>query len=134
MPNQAWGAFLESLEWDHLVTLTTKRPWLPTRLQASFREAFIRPLERLAQRRIDWFLRLEESARHHPHLHALLFGTSDLTCRDLQSRWPKGYSRVSVFRPHEGAGLYLSKGIESAPDSYWLSRRLPPRREALRHR
>src|SRR5687767_2542120 len=121
-----WAQYLDSLDWHHVVTLTTKAGLQADRLQDRIVHGYFRTLERVAQRRLDWFLVLEQShgGQHH-HAHALIAGTVDLAVDQMQGLWHLGFSRIAIFSPTGGAGGYLTKTLPEAPDSYRFSRRLP---------
>ena len=130
---QALGEWIEGRAWDHYATLTTAKPVTRSRLFTMFRNRFVRKLEQLAQRRIDWLLVVEgDSARKHIHLHALLYSTARLRVPDIQHRWGLGRSRVEIYRPFGGAAPYMAKDLPENPWAWDFSRRLPPlRRNAL---
>jgi hypothetical protein len=88
----------------------------------------VRRLERVAQRRLDWFLVVERSAGF-AHVHALISGADDLALNRLQRAWKLGFTRVERYDPQRGAAFYLTKGFDDSgrpesgrTDDYDLSR------------
>jgi hypothetical protein len=122
---QAWGQHLSSFRWTHVATLTHSRLMPPPRLTWLFAR-FVRHLEQIAQGPVPWFCAVEAGSQS-AHLHALLAGTSHLGVRQIAARWTHGYTRVAQYDASRGAAYYVAKAIASAPDSYDVSRRSPPR-------
>ena len=60
------------------------------------------------------------------HVHALIYGTSALTCGRLEDAWRHGRAEVKVYCPTQGAAHYLVKEIGGRVLDYDVSRRLPP--------
>src|SRR5688500_14480933 len=95
-----WAQYLDSLDWHHVLTLTTKASLKADHLRDRIVYRYFRTLERVAQRRLDWFLALERShGGEHHHAHALIAGTWQLAVDEIQSHWQLGFSRVTVFDP-----------------------------------
>ncbi len=125
----AMGEFLSAYEWSHFVTLTTRTPRSQERILRVFEQRFVRPLARVTQTKIPYFYVVESvlPAGGFPHIHALLGSTEPLPNRLIEKTWTEGFSRVTKYDPRKGAAWYLTKSIESIPDSYGLSRRFPKR-------
>lgn len=117
--------------WSHFATLTARSPMSDAALVRSFENKFIRQLNRLSGRQVDYFFAIERSAdpSFGGHIHALLHGTKELTTRAIRDQWMLGNTSVSVYDRERDAALYVSKGILLDPDNYDVSRRWPPRRE-----
>lgn len=129
MVREAWAEYLDRHQWDHFITLTTASQYTAATLERRITRGYLRRLERVAQRRIDWFLVLE-ATHHAPHLHAhaLVSGTKALSVATLQRHWSVGHSRVTIVRPGPELGSYLAKTLHTNPDSWSSSRCFPPKR------
>ncbi|MGV3707375.1 MAG: rolling circle replication-associated protein [Gemmatimonas sp.] len=126
---RAWGEYLNRYQWNHWVTLTTEDNDSVEAIVREFHRGFIRRLERRAQRRVDWVYAAERSSAAQNHLHALVYGTSHLTVRNVQRAWDRGLTTVTRYSDRLGAAWYLMKqlGDVSLDDTqYDLSQRMPP--------
>lgn len=123
---EALARFLSQFEWTHFVTLTTRFKQAENRVLRVFHQRFVRPLARIAQCRIPHFLVVEATpANGVPHIHALLGGTASLTTQRIESVWPEGFCDIKKYDPAKGAAYYVTKSLESNPDSWDLSRHRP---------
>ena len=74
-----------------------------------FKRRFIRRLEQLAQRRVDYVYALERGTGGRWHIHALLNGTESLTCEHVGAAWDAGRADVQVYDPRRRAARYVVK-------------------------
>lgn len=134
---RAWGRHLERFRWVHWMTLTTKHQSMSaTALAREFEARFIRTLSFCTQQPIRWVYVIEGTRTHTPHLHALVAGTEELSCRAVQKPWRFGISQVQKYSAERGATWYLTKtlGTESFDELVCnVSRRVPSRAKSPRH-
>lgn len=118
---QALAAWI-GLEWDHWLTLTFASPLRMESAARHFEQVFVRQLELRTQRRVDYFGSVERGAESGDvHIHALVSGTSILSCHALAACWLRGFSRVRLFSPSGFAAAYTCKTL-AEEDSYMLLR------------
>lgn len=105
----ALGGWLDSLPWDHFITLTFHYP--PAADQAQRRiHRWLRWTEQRLLRSIDWFYVLEISQHGFLHIHALTAGTQGSGVI-LGATWQHGRSDVQAYQAHLGAAHYLAKQL-----------------------
>ncbi len=121
-----WGDFLMRYEWTLFATLTTRYPRTEARLVSDF-DLWIRKLARVAQGAPAWQRSIEPHAcGNHLHIHCLVWVPPCVIPSTAKDLWTHGRADVERFDPNRGAAYYIGKNYLSAPDSYDLSRRLPP--------
>lgn len=126
--NRAWAAHLSAFAWSHVVHLTTKKSVTPLRLIRMFQDRFIRRIAFRARQRVPYFYAVETQVTGHPHLHALIAGSSSLKTRELERLWNAGFTRIAEYDPSRAASFYVSKSlVSSCGDDYGVSSRLPER-------
>lgn len=121
---QDYIGWLDGSRWDHMVTLTTAAPCTRERITRLFQDKMIRRLARAAQRPVTWIRVIEESAPGHPHIHALLGGTAELTTGACSAAWPAGQTRVRIVACAEKAIGYVCKGAAREDFDFSMSSRL----------
>jgi hypothetical protein len=121
------GAFLREFAWDHFATLTFGYPPSPEGAIRELLDRWIRPLTRVAQRRIPCFYALERGGAGLLHLHALTAGTASLSVAQLQHAWKAGYSKIVLYDAARRAAEYVTKGVHDRCEWYDLTRRMPRR-------
>jgi hypothetical protein len=122
--------FLDNFEWDHFVTLTTRRPITEENIARLFKDRFIRKLAFTARCPIPYFYAVEggDATGGYPHLHALISGSKGVSIEQVRRAWQAGVTDARRYEASRGAAYYVTKGIIASPDQYNLSRRMPPRR------
>jgi len=104
------GGWLSRCVWRHYATLTDDYGNSPASLLRQGRK-FIRRLESMARRRVDYFLIVEGARCGFPHLHALLLGTDFLTVKEMERAWRLGFTSIRRYDPTRGAADYVAKEL-----------------------
>ncbi|WKW12641.1 hypothetical protein Strain138_001939 [Pseudogemmatithrix spongiicola] len=99
------GAWLGGHRWNHFVTLTYH---YSARGDRQFYR-WIRRLEQLAGRSVQFAMFSELTTAGFLHHHALVFGTGGLPANILRESWTSGRSDVQVYDPERGASHYICK-------------------------
>ncbi len=121
-----WGDYLMGYKWTLFATLTTRAPMSEARIVNAF-DIWIRKLARVAQGPPAWLRSIEHHAcGNHLHIHTLIWMPPCVTPSTAQALWTLGRADVERFDPAKGAAYYVGKTFHSAPDSYDVSRRMPP--------
>jgi len=121
-----WGDYLMGYKWTLFATLTTRAPMSEAWLLNAF-DIWIRKLARVAQGPPSWVRSIEHHAcGNHLHIHSLIWVPPCVIPSTAQALWKLGRADVERFDPAKGAAYYVGKSFHSAPDSYDISRRLPP--------
>ena len=131
---QAFGDHVASFDWDTWITGTPASPmYSPGAVERHFKRKFIRRLEQVAQRRVDWVSVIERSPGGVFHIHAVLAGTADTAIDRVQKCWTLGIVEAERYDPTRGAAWYLSKQY-GQPSEHWerfdLSYHMPTKRLA----
>ena len=122
----AWGSWLEGFHWNHFVTFLFD----PARFRRCSAElcfkrvrSWERATARLALRPVRWIAFAEKTHPDHHHVHALVGGTSDITCAVLKATWRKrnGFACVELYEPGRGGTYYASKLIRSGGEEWETS-------------
>jgi hypothetical protein len=86
-----------SPDWTHFITLTTTQSTTPQSLEKSFLW-WIRRLENLNQKRVNYLYSIEKSSPSHLHIHCVLGNVSGLSINQIKNLWSHiGFSRISLF-------------------------------------
>lgn len=81
------GSWLDTYKWSHIGTLTSRDPMSRDGWVRSFRK-WIRRLENVNQKRVNFGFNIEETHSGHVHLHFVLGNISDgVTIERIRSLW-----------------------------------------------
>lgn len=129
-----WKDLIRRYPIHHFATLTFRIPVKPVQAIRAM-ETFVRDLERRAQNPVWWFGVQEAGPiSERVHLHALLGGTENLSCRQIEAVWLPGRSQVAVYDDEAGDAIaYLTKGLSHGAEVVFPARiNRKARRWALR--
>ena len=92
-----WLRSFHSSEWSHLCHLTTTQSTTQHSVEKSFRW-WIRRLENLNQKRVNYLYSIEMSSPTHLHIHCVLGNISNLSITQMKNLWSHiGFSKISLF-------------------------------------
>ena len=86
-----------SPDWSHICHLTTTHSTNPHSLEKSFLW-WIRRLENLNQKRVNYLYSIERSSPAHLHIHCVIGNVSGFTINQIKNLWSHiGFSKISLF-------------------------------------
>ena len=123
----AWTDWMATLPWHHYLDLTFDQ-FVSTDTAEKRFLSFRRHLGRLTDGCIDFFGAVARGpAGDRIHVHVVLWGTNQLTTREIHNAWRPGYDRVAVYDDTKGGVGYIVTNLWS-PDAHLLIPRNPVRR------
>jgi hypothetical protein len=115
--SEQWGDWLSGLApWEWYLTLTFRDSIHPEQADRNW-QRYLKQLQIVTHRKLQWARALEYQRRGVIHFHALAAGGLDrLPYNMARQLWPHGYSWIERYIPDRGAthylGKYVSKGGE----------------------
>ena len=107
-----FGEMLSELipyDWNVIGTLTTKNSLKKGTLEKRLLK-WVRRLENLNQKRVNYVFNIEQVEFGKPHVHFVLGNISDeLTIKEMRSHWKSGHSKITLYDSSLGGLSYTLK-------------------------